>query len=276
MQTPRRRYTFVTSAVLGIDISAGSLGTALANEKTPLRDAAAPTPKRAQKPPDRSTVARRRVVIGVVAAVAVLGVLWFLFGRGDASPIDIGQIINPTPAPPQFVFETVDSKPEAAAPHIDKGKLTKAAERNAPAVQDALQRLLQAGYIDPGSWGDAGALDDYFTEDAAGSVEPEIDTLSLGKDAADTIESVTPLPSRLKVTTLLDGDLNPIRALGEVRFKAKATNTDASTIRIEVTGAFFLVPDGDTWKVEAFDLDRQMKPHKAKPSATSPTASEGA
>jgi hypothetical protein len=249
----------------------------LANEKTPLRDTAAPTPERAQKTADRSTVARRRIVVGIVAAIAVLGVLWFLFGRGDDSPIDLGNIINQTPAAEQFEFKKVESKPEATAAHLNKGKLEKAAKRTTPAVQETLTSLLQAGYVDPGSWGDAGALDDYFTEDAASQVEPNIATLSLGKDARDATESVKPLPSRLKVTTLVDSDLNAIRALGEVTFKAKATNTDASTTKITLTGTFFLVPDGDTWKVEAFDLDREMKPHKAKTStsAASPSGSAG-
>ena len=73
--------------MLGIEISAGSLVGALANEKTPLRDTAAPTPKRAQKTADRSTVARRRIIVGVIVAVAALGFLWFLFGRGDNSPL---------------------------------------------------------------------------------------------------------------------------------------------------------------------------------------------
>jgi hypothetical protein len=248
----------------------------LANEKTPLRDTAAPTPERAQKTADRSTVARRRMVVGIIAAIAVLGLLWFLFGRGEDSVL--GPILGSS-APPveQFAFKKVESKPEATAAHIDKKRLAKAAKHNTPAVEDTITGLLQAGYVDPSSWGDAGDLDDFFTEDAAKEVEPNIDTLSLGKDATDTIESVKPLPSKLKVTALIDGDLNAIRALGEVTFKAKATNTDGGTTKIKLTGTLLLVPDGDTWKVEAFRLDREMKPHKAKasPSAASPTASAG-
>ncbi len=247
----------------------------MANEKTPLRDSAAPTPKRAQKTADRSTVARRRIIIGVIAAVAALGLLWFLFGRGEDSVIGLPFTSAPPPVE-QFKFKTVESKPEAAVAHLTKSKLTKAAKHNTPAVQDVLTQVLQTGYVDPDGWGDAGALDDFFTDDAAKEVEPNIDTLSLGKNAGDTVESVNPLPSKLKVVTLVDGDLNAIRAYGEITFKAKATNTDGTSTKIELTGTFFLVPDGDTWKIEAFDLDRQDKPHKAKSSATSPTASASA
>ena len=248
----------------------------MANEKTPLRDSAAPTPKRAQKTADRSTVARRRIIIGVIAAVAALGLLWFLFGRGEESVISGINPFSSSPPVAEFTFKTVESKPEAAVAHLTKSKLTKAAKHNAPAVQDVLTQVLQAGYVDPDGWGDAGALDDFFTDDAAKEVEPNIDMLSLGKNAGDTVESVNPLPSKLKVVTLVDGDLNAIRAYGEITFKAKATNTDGTSTKIELTGTFFLVPDGDTWKIEAFDLDRQEKPHKAKSSTTSPTASASA
>ena len=246
----------------------------MANEKTPLRDSAAPTPKRAQQTADRSTVARRRIIIGVVAAVAVLGLLWILFGRGEDSVISLPFTSPPTPVE-QFEFKKVDSRPEAIQAHLNKTKLEKAAKHNTPAVQETITQLLQAGYVDPDTWGDAGKLDDYFTDDAANHVEPSIDTLSLGKDAPDTVESVKPLPSRLKVTTLIDGNLDPIRALAQVTFKAKATNTDGTTTKITLTGTLFLVPDGDSWKIEAFDLDREMKPHKAKAStsAASPTVS---
>jgi hypothetical protein len=219
-------------------------------------------------------VARRRVIIGVVAAVAVIGLLWFLFGRGEDGPL--GQILGSS-APPveQFHFKTVDAKPEAAQAHLDKNKLEKAAKHNAPAIEHVLTQVLQTGYIDPEGWGDAGAIDDSFTDEAAKQVEPHVDTLTLGKDAPDTVESVKPLPSKLKVTTLIDGELNPIRALGEITFKAKATNTDGTTTKITLTGTFFLVPDGDTWKIEAFHLQREMKPRKAASSASaSPAASE--
>jgi len=245
----------------------------LANEKTPLRDTAAPTPKRAQKTADRSTVARRRIIIGVVAVVAVLALLWLVFGRGNDSPLAGINPFSSSPPVEQFKFKTVDSKPEATVAHLDKKRLEKAAKHNIPAVQGVLTDMLQTGYVDPDGWGDAGAVDDFFTDDAAKAVEPNIDTLSLGKNAGDTVESVHPLPSKLKVTTLLDGDLNPIRAYGEVTFKARATNTDGTMTKIELTGTFFLVPDGDKWKIEAFDLNREDKPHKAKTSAASPTGS---
>jgi hypothetical protein len=48
-----------------------------------------------------------------------------------------------------------------------------------------------------------------------------------------------------------------------------ATNTDGSTTKITLTGTFFLVPDGDNWKIEGFNLDREEKPQKAKSASVS-------
>jgi hypothetical protein len=277
-----KRDSFATTELPGTAGSTGSLVGALANEKTPLRDTAAPTPKRAQKTADRSTVARRRLIVGVVAAVAVLGLLWFLFGRGENSPIDIGGIFSSTPPPPEFKFDNVSSKPEATAAHLDKKKLAHAAKTTEPAIQHVLTQVLQAGYVDPDTWGDASAIDDFFTEDAAKQIDPNIDTLTLGKNAGDTFESVSLAPSRLKVTSLIDSNYNAIRAAGELTFKARATKTDGSTTKITLTGTFFLVPDGGDWKIEAFDLDREDQPRKVHtPSASasdtaSPTATGGA
>jgi hypothetical protein len=84
------------------------------------------------------------------------------------------------------------------------------------------------------------------------------------------------------VTTLLDGNAQAIRAYGEFTFKAKAANEDGSSSKIQLSGTFFLVPDGGDWKIEAFHLSRQEKPHKAHtPSGSasdtgSPTATGSA
>jgi len=247
----------------------------LANEKTPLRDSAAPTPKRAQKTTDRSTVARRRIIVGVVAVVAVIGLVWFLFGRGDDSILS-NPFTSSAPPPPQFAFKTVTPKSQATTTNVDRKRLDEAAKHNAPAIEKVLTEFLQVGYVDPETWGDAGKLDDYFTDEAAKQVEPNIDTLSLGKNASDTFTSVNPLPSKLRVTTLVDGQVNPIRALGEITFEAMATNTDGSTTKVTLTGTFFLVPDGSNWKIEGFRLNREEKPKAAKTPSASGASPSGA
>jgi hypothetical protein len=222
------------------------------------------------------------MIVGGIAAVVVLAAVYFLFGRGGNNPITqaLG-ITSPAPPVPDFAFKTVTPKYEATQAHVKKTTLEKAAKQTAPAVQDVITKVLQAGYVDPETWGDKGAIDDYFTQEAAGQIDANIDTLTLGKDV--TFQTVTPSHNaKLKVTTLLDGNVQAIRAYGEFTFKAKGSNEDGSSSKIELTGTFFLVPDGGDWKIEAFHLSRTEKPHKAHtPSGStsdtgSPTATGSA
>ena len=185
----------------------------MANEKTPLRDTAPTTPERAQKTADRSTVARRRVVVGIVVALVVIGGLWFLFGRGKDSPLS--SIIGPsTPPVPTFHFTNVVPKYEALQAHLSKSKLQKAAKHATPTIEKATTEFLQSGYVNPDGWGDSGSINGYFTDDAKAQIDANVDTLTLGKDAQDTFDTFTPNKkgNTIKVTALIDGNLNVTRA----------------------------------------------------------------
>jgi hypothetical protein len=241
----------------------------LANEKTPLRDTAPTTPERVQKNADRSTVARRRVIAGIVVALVVIGGLWFLFGRGKDSIIP-----NPFASPavvPTFAFKTVVPKYEAIASHLDKKKLEKAAKHATPTIEAVATKFLQAGYVNPDGWGDAGSIDGYFTDDAKQQIDANIDTLTLGKNASDTVDTFTPAKkgNTIKVMSLIDGNLNVIRANAQFTFKGTTANTDGTTSDVTVTGTLFLVPDGNDWKIEAFHINRQEKPRKATSASAS-------
>jgi hypothetical protein len=216
------------------------------------------------------------MIVGGIAAVVVLAVLYLLFGRGDGNPItDALHITSPAPPVPEFAFKTVTTKYEATQARMKKTTLERAAKQTTPAVQDVITKVLQAGYVDPETWGDKGAIDDYFTQDAAGQIDANINTLTLGKDV--TFQTLTPSHNgKLKVTTLLDENTQAIRAYGEFSFKAKASNEDGSSSKIELTGTFFLVPDGGDWKIEAFHLSRSEAPRKAHAPAASGTIAPSA
>ena len=252
--------------------AADSLQGALANEKTPLRDTAPPTPQRAQQTADRSTVARRRVIVGVVAAVVLIGGLFLLLGGGGGDSPIAAIIGDTTPPPETFVFKNVASGYQATVAKVDKKKQMKTAKAITPDVQAVITELLQTGYVDPDTWGDAGAIEDLFTGPAVDQVEPHVDTLTLGTDAADTYESLNPNASRLKVVALTDGDANATRAMADFDFSAKATLDDGTLAKVTVTGILFFVPDGDTWKIEAFDVRREIEPKKPKASASASTS----
>jgi hypothetical protein len=242
----------------------------LANEKTPLRDTAPTSPERAKKTTDRSTVARRRVVVGVVVALVVIAGIWLVFGRGKGP---LSTVFGPTPPPvPTFTFSNVVPKYEALQAHLAKAKLEKAAKHATPTVEKATREFLQAGYVNPDGWGDAGSIQDFFTDDAKSQVEPNVDTLTLGKSAPDQFDTFTPNKkgNTVKVTALIDGNLAVTRAAAEFTFKGKAANSDGTSSKVTVTGTLFFVPDGNgDWKIESFHINREEQPHKAKSASAS-------
>jgi hypothetical protein len=245
----------------------------LANEKTPLRDTAPSAPERAKTTVDRSTVARRRVIVGVVIAVVVIGGLFFLLSGGKDSPLQA--ILPGSSAPvPTFAFKNVTNGFEGTVAKIDKKKQLEAAKAITKPVEGVVTTYVQTGYVDPGSWGDAGAIDDLFTDTAKGQVEPNVDTLTLGANAGDVYESFNPSKNNhLKVVALTDGTPSAVRAMANFDFTGTAHQSDGGAAKVTVTGTLFLVPDGSDWKIEAFDVRREVKPTKPKSSATTATAS---
>jgi hypothetical protein len=246
----------------------------LANEKTPLRDTAPTAPERAQKTVDRSTVARRRLVVGIIAALVVIAGLWFLFGRGKDSVLT-NPFTSSAPPVPTFHFTNVVPKYEALQAHLEKAKLEKAAKHATPTIAKTTTEFLQAGYVDPGGWGDSGSINGFFTDDAKNQVDANVDTLTLGKSASDQFDTFTPNKkgNTIKVTALIDGNLAVTRAAADFTFKGKAANSDGTSSKVTLTGTLFFVPDGNgDWKIESFHVNRVEQPHKA-PSASA-SASE--
>ena len=79
---------------------------------------------------------------------------------------------------------------------------------------------------------------------------------------------------RVKVVALTDGNANATRAMADFDFTGKATLDDGTYAKVTVTGTLFLVPEGDTWKIESFHVRREIEPKAPKASAsTSPSGS---
>ena len=210
--------------------------------------------------------------VGIGVAVLVLAGLYLLFGRGGDSPIDAINPFHSDPPVPTFAFTKVTSGYEATVAGGNKDAQAKTSDEIAPQVQVPVTALFQAGYVDPSSWGDTGAIEDLFTDDAQQQIEANIDVLTLGTDASTTYTSVEPDSSTLRVVTLTDGKGAALRAMAEPTFTAIATHTDGTYSKITVTGTLFFVQDGNDWKIEAFSLNRDEKPVEAPASAT-PSAS---
>ena len=118
---------------------------------------------------DRSTVARRRAIVASVGvALAADRGLWFLFfGGKGANPIAQSSTRRRRRRRSRSTRSTPKSEATVAT-NLDKQKLENgSAGITAPTIEKVVTQLLQAGYVDPDGWGDAGSIDGLFTDDAA-------------------------------------------------------------------------------------------------------------
>jgi len=228
-------------------------------DKTPLREAAPSASGRTPETPDRSKVARNRIIAGVVIAVVVI-VAIFLLTRGDGI---IGTITGDKPPVGKVNFHLKGTEFVATQPEGDVQAQKDTAKATADAVKKQLDTLFETAYVDPGSWGDTGEIGDLFTDGAKGQLKDDIATITLGDNAGDTYDSVDPGKNSAKVRTLTDKDGNALRAAADISFTGLAKHKDGTYSAITVTGTFFFVKDGDTWRIEGYSLDRKEKPAKA-------------
>ena len=228
-------------------------------DKTPLREAAPSASGRTPETPDRSKVARNRIIAGVVIAVVVI-VAIFLLTRGDGI---IGTITGDKPPVGKVNFHLKGTEFVATQPEGDVQAQKDTAKATADAVKTQLDTLFEKAYVDPGSWGDTGQIGDLFTDGAKGQLKDDIATITLGDNAGDTYDSVDPGKNSAKVRTLTDKDGNALRAAADISFTGLAKHKDGTYSAITVTGTFFFVKDGDTWRIEGYSLDRKEKPAKA-------------
>jgi hypothetical protein len=224
-------------------------------DKTPLREAAPSAPGRTSKTPDRSKVARNRIIAGVVIAVVVL-VAIFLLTRGGG----VLSLTNNEPPVGAVNFHLRGTEFVATQLSGDKQAQKDTA---ADAVKKQLDTLFETAYVDPSSWGDTGEIGDLFTDGAKGQLKDDIATITLGDNAGDTYESVDPGKSSAKVRTLTDKSGNALRAAADISFTGLAKHKDGTYTEITVTGTFFFVKDGDIWRIEGYSLNRKDKPAKA-------------
>lgn len=247
------------------------------DQKTPLSQAA-PTAGRAQKTNDRSKVARRRAIGVGVAIAAVVGVgAYFL--TGGETPDVIDDIIGGEPDReiPDFAFDLQQSKYEATVAGGNKDAQAATAEEVGEQVKESLDEVFFVAFVDPDTWGDPGEISDAFTQEAADTLEANLETLTLGADAGDVYEFVEPGRSTMNVLVLTKAEGGALRAVATVKFLAIAEHTDGTFSRISVTGTFFLLQDGDAWKIEAYEadrLEREIDPPASPAASTAPSATE--
>ncbi len=229
-----------------------------------------PSHSEPSKTAQRSTVARRRLIVGIVVAIVAVVGLFLLFGGKDNNPI--ASFIDPPPPVGEVSFAKVDAAYEATATTPDRDHLQNTANKTAPDVAKVVAEFFQNGYADPDGWGDAGAIDGSVHRRRRGAGRAE----RRHAYARHRRAQFEPRPgkSTITVTSLVDKDGNAVRAMGDVTFTGTTTNDDGTYTDVTVTGTLFLVPTGDGWKIEAFRLQRNEKPGTAPETpSSSPTES---
>jgi hypothetical protein len=229
-----------------------------------------PTPKRSETSQKRSSVARRRVVAGGLATLAIVGAGAFLLTRSADGVLPWTN----DEKPPPVTFDLQKVTVETTTP--TKGKeLTDVAQGAADLIKDQLGSLYYNAFVDPDTWGDPGELDKLFTEDALGNVEQQVDTMTLGKGASDTYDYVHLGKAKLKIEVLTDAQDEPSQAIATVVFVASAEHDDGTFTRIDSQGSYFFKRIEGEWQIYAFDVTKKEKKTEA-PVATPTDKSSGA
>ncbi len=121
-------------------------------------------------------------------------------------------------------------------------------------VLDTLDRYLEAGVLTPlETGGPAGDLGPLFTANA-------VDRVTTGPDRAAFVDEGLPATSGLRsdaaVATLTglagtDGTVSVVDATLDLRLSGQA---GGAPVTVQRTGDVVLLPDGGTWKIDAYDV----------------------
>jgi hypothetical protein len=144
-------------------------------------------------------------------------------------------------------------RPEAggnAGPKVDK-------------VKELVNNYYNAAFVDPGKWGDGGhpELANLFTEEAKPQVGPRIGILALG-EASKSLKRVEPQKQQIdRLTLYFDGDPNAPLGVVSTSFEATATPAaeGAEPVKVIHTGTFWLQPEGDGFRISAFNADINLQ-----------------
>jgi hypothetical protein len=251
----------------------GSLVAALA-QPAPAAPSGTNTPtRRSGGAARRRATARRRVAIAAVAAIAV-GAAALLLRGGDDPISRVRQIISDEPTVEPFAFDNVRTTVSPLSTTKPK-RLRDVAAGAGGQIAPVIEELIMQTYVDPDAWGDYGDAWDLFEGGAAEQAEADADVLTLGASADGLYDELRADGGALRVIVLTDAKDRPIRAVAQVRFFASASLKDGSATEITTEGSYFLLRDGDEWRIVAYDVERREDPAGSTTGATGTTGTTG-
>jgi hypothetical protein len=213
------------------------------------------------------------LIIGGILVLVAVGVLVFVLTGGSDGPL--GQAVGAdTPETPAFDFKVSKPKVVVTAADAKPKEAAAAAASAAKGATEAIDTFYTAAFLDPGNWQD-GEYDeafDGFTQQAGALGQRQLDAMTAGSAAGDAFETITPLPSTLRIKVLIDPKGLPYSAVGVVKFEAKGTGAAVSHVFVS-KGQYILQKIDGEWTVVSFSVGREDK-EKATPSGSgSPSAS---
>lgn len=201
---------------------------------------------------------------------ALVGVIVVALSGGDG-PLDVFD--GDTPETPAFAFEVAKPKPVETATDPNHQAMA-AAEAPADAVAARLDDLYTGAFLDPANWmeGNYDEILDLFDREARDAAERQLDVLTAGPRAAGSFETITPMPSTLKLHVLFDPAGVPHSVEGSARFAAKGTGADGLVFFVS-KGQFIFEKSDDTWLVVSFSVQRSDEAREPRAASSSPGAS---
>lgn len=243
--------------------SACSVGPAL-TDQPPVAD---PTRRsssgRVEDAARRRATTRWRIAIAV-AVVALLAIGGFLLFGGDEPLID-----GPS-GPGEFSFDLTGVKASATS-KTPPAELKEAVREASTGVKVTMDELYFRAFVDTDSWGDYASAYEQFDGAAAVRAERDSEVLTLGTDASEVYETLTPTTGTLSVAVLTDPKDVPTSAIAEVEFVADGQKQDGTSTQISSTGSFFLHQVDGTWKIYAYRVDREDEDAAAASPSGSPS-----
>ena len=227
--------------------AACSLGPALTDQPPAAEPRRTPS-SRADDAARHRTATRWRIAIAV-AVVALLAVGGFLLFGGDAP------LIDEPDAPGEFSFE-MDGLRASTTSRTPPAQLRDTIREASTGVKATMDELYLRAFVDTDSWGDYEAAFAVFDGPAADRAEGDGDVLTLGADADEVYDALTPTTKTLSITILTDRKDAPTSAIAEVQFQADAQRQDGASTQVSSSGEFFLHPVEGEWKVFAYRVDR--------------------
>jgi hypothetical protein len=212
----------------------------------------------------RPATARWRIAIAVVV-VALLAIGGFLLLGGDVPLVDDGP-----DAPGEFSFEMRGLQGSSTS-RTPPPELRDAVREAGTGVKATMDELYLRAFVDSESWGDYGDAYALFEDRAAARAEADAEILTLGPDAGEVYDALTPTTKTLSIAVLTDLKDAPASAIAEVRFLADAERKDGTSTQISSSGTFFLRRVEGVWKVFAYRVDRDDQTAEAPSPTGSPS-----